>query len=97
LGVLIFTGYTWNELKPSREDGRQELLGASDLLIAGPYEERNPGNHPLSSSANQEFIFLTERYRDALASPTRRRAEYRIGADGIIRVLGFPWESRRKN
>jgi anaerobic ribonucleoside-triphosphate reductase activating protein len=97
LGVLVFTGYTWNELQSSREAGRQELLGASDLLIAGPYEEGNPGNHPLLSSANQQFIFLTGRYRDALAAPARRRAEYRIGADGIIRVLGFPWESRRKN
>jgi anaerobic ribonucleoside-triphosphate reductase activating protein len=90
LGVIIFTGYTWKELQSSRDEGWRELARASDLLVAGPYREGNPGHHPLLSSANQEFVFLTERYREAVLSEKRRKSEFRIGADGSARSIGFP-------
>jgi anaerobic ribonucleoside-triphosphate reductase activating protein len=90
LGVMIFTGYAKNELQSSGDPGHQELMNSSDLVIAGPYEEGNPGNHPLLSSANQEFIFITERYRNILMSDNKRKAEFRIGTDGSVRISGFP-------
>jgi len=107
LGVLIFTGHPWEDLERSADSGHRALLEAADLLVAGPYQRDNPPiqqsthpaihcppPHPLLSSANQELVFLTERYRNTDFG-RRRRAEYRIGADGTVRSSGFPYPVAR--
>jgi anaerobic ribonucleoside-triphosphate reductase activating protein len=86
-GVLVFTGYGAVELRSSRRFRR--LLQAADLLVAGRYRGEMPGRHPLLASANQELVFLTERYRGADFGG-RRRTEFRISAGGAITVSGFP-------
>jgi len=91
LGVLVFTGNTWAELQASETPGWAELLAASDLLVAGPYEQEKPGHHPLLASGNQELAHLTDRYRAAAGfGKGRRRVEMRIGAGGELRLSGFP-------
>lgn len=87
-GVLIFTGFSAETLRKSTHVGIRRLLAAADLLVAGPYERDRPGAHPLASSANQELVFLTERYRGVDFG--RRRSEYRIGTSGAVTVTGFP-------
>lgn len=87
-GVMIFTGYEAAALRASRNPGMQRLLAAADLLAAGPYRRDLPQRHPLLASANQELVYLTERYRGVELGS--RRSEFRIGADGSVSVTGFP-------
>lgn len=87
-GVLIFTGFEAATLRQSTNPGVRRLLAAADLLVAGPYQRDNPSRQPLLASANQERVFLTERYRTANFGP--RRTEFRIGAAGAVTVTGFP-------
>lgn len=100
LGVVVFSGYTRAELEDrgrrsevggqvaEDRDGWQELLEASDLIVAGPYEREQPSKHALLASSNQELVFMTERYRQALGG-LRRRVEFHIAGDSV-RVTGFP-------
>jgi len=93
-GVVVFTGYGLVELRSSRNAGFRRLLETADLLVAGRYRGEMPGRHPLLASANQELVFLTQRYRGADFG-RRRRAEFRIAANGAITVTGFPDASFR--
>src|SRR3989337_2801694 len=88
-GVLVFTGYDAVELRSSRNTRLRRLVQAADRLVAGRYRSEIPGRHPLLASANQELVFLTERYREADFGG-RRRPEFRIAASGAITVSGFP-------
>jgi anaerobic ribonucleoside-triphosphate reductase activating protein len=87
-GVLIFTGHIAADLSADPDPATRRLLAAADLLVAGPYRQDRPTRHPLLASANQELVFLTERYRATDLGP--RRSEFRIGPDGGITVTGFP-------
>ena len=60
LSTLVFTGYTYNEIKADKN--KAKLLNNIDILISGRYEISSPFDHPLLSSTNQEMIFLTDRY-----------------------------------
>ncbi len=98
LGVLVFTGHPWADLKSGSGPGWTELVAASDLLVAGPYQRESAGAHPLLASGNQELIHVTSRYRNCVGTGVRRRVEFRIGADGDARVSGFPsGQLRRAN
>lgn len=87
-GVLIFTGFTANALRTSDSPHIQQLLATADLLVAGPYQQHNACKHALLASANQELVYLSERYRN-MALGTRK-TEYRINNTGSITVTGFP-------
>jgi len=88
-GILVFTGFSVAALRASDQPGVRRLLAATDLLVAGPYEQERPcRHHPLLASANQNLVYLTGRYRDQNLGP--RRVEYRIGAQGVVTVTGFP-------
>lgn len=94
-GVLVFTGHERRRLEASRRADWRALLEAADLLVAGPYRQDRPLRHPLLASANQELVFLTERYRAADLGPPHRRAEYRLDPDGTLTVTGFIATERR--
>ena len=89
LGVLVFTGYLWEELEASQDAGHRALLAVCDLVVAGPYEREHPGTHALLASANQRLVFLSDRYR-AHDFGQKRRVEFRIATDGTVRTTGFP-------
>jgi anaerobic ribonucleoside-triphosphate reductase activating protein len=64
LGVMVFTGYLLQQLQASSEPGASSLLGATDLLIDGPYlHSRRSTRRRWVGSDNQRVHFLTERYR----------------------------------
>jgi anaerobic ribonucleoside-triphosphate reductase activating protein len=86
-GVLIFTGFSAATLSANASRGARRLLAAADLLVAGPFRRDAPSRHPLLASANQELVFLTERYRGADLGA--RRAELRIAADGSVTATGL--------
>jgi anaerobic ribonucleoside-triphosphate reductase activating protein len=87
-GVLIFTGCGAASLTARADIGTRRLLAAADLLVAGPYRQELSSRHPLLASANQELVFLTERYRGVDLGP--RRTEIRIAGDGAVSMTGFP-------
>ena len=88
-GVLVFTGYAHEELRDSDRDDWHRLLAASDLLVAGRYNQDEPMRHPLLASANQELVQLTDLDRQVDPGPARRRAEIHIAPDGTIATTGF--------
>lgn len=89
MGVIVFTGYPGAELLTSSDPGHQALLAQADLLIAGPYQAGNPSPHPLLASANQELVFLSERYRNQAQAQSGKRHEYRIRPDGSLATTGL--------
>ncbi len=97
LGVMIFSGNPQAALLSKGEAGWKELIEASDLIVAGPYERGSPGDHPLLSSGNQELMHVTERYRSwaETARQRARKVEIKIGTDGVVRMTGFPGEKMR--
>lgn len=87
-GVLIFTGFSKAALCKNSDPDVQRFLAASDLLVAGPYQSDKPFRHSLLASANQELIFLTDRYQNINFS--RRRIEFQINRHGTTTITGFP-------
>ena len=94
--LLVFTGYPHRHLC-GRLDARR-LLGAADLLIAGPYLADRPGSFPLLASANQRMVALTERGRGLAARCDRPQPLANIGArgDGSGWLIGVLDESSRR-
>lgn len=64
LGVIIYTGYTIEELNFSENSYHKILLSKSDLIIDGAYVESLNDGRNLRGSSNQRAIPLTDRYRD---------------------------------
>lgn len=64
LSVLIYTGYTYEELMNSFSGMKRELmhdvLKHTDYLIDGPYVRENPSRNKWAGSGNQRFLLLSE-------------------------------------
>jgi anaerobic ribonucleoside-triphosphate reductase activating protein len=86
LSVIILTGYTWQEINTFPES--EQIIGLSDLIIAGRYEQDNRMASNLLGSTNQTFHFLTARYslRDFADLP---EAEILIRSNGTISITGI--------
>ncbi len=97
-GVIIYTGYTLEELKSSDENDVLRLLGMTDILIDGPYIETLDDNAGLRGSSNQQIHFLTGRYldfREMYEIPSGRRNSIVIN-DSILQMTGIPSESTKQ-
>lgn len=96
LGVICFTGNLIEDLR-SRGGAAPDVIGATDLLIDGPFDASLPErDRPLVGSQNQRLIHLTDRYRAAMDGLARNRVELRITADGTIDVAGFADRDRKR-
>ena len=60
LSVLVFTGYTMEQVKIMPSSG--EFLRLIDVLVAGPYDLRKRLGSGLRGSSNQGVYFLSGRY-----------------------------------
>lgn len=90
LSVITFTGYTLPELREMRRPGVWELLQETDLLIDGPYlQEQRSFSRPWVGSDNQQFHFLTNRYRPEDLQAVHNRIEVRIDRDGSLQANGM--------
>ncbi|WP_166827407.1 4Fe-4S single cluster domain-containing protein [Thalassoroseus pseudoceratinae] len=89
--VMIFTGFTLNELKARPEAHVQELLAETDLLVDGPYLRDQPDTtRRWIGSQNQQIHFLTERYHpDSASWDESDTLEIRL-QNGQVTVNGFP-------
>jgi len=86
LSVLLFSGYTWEEILARPDAAR--WVGCVDVLIAGRYDARQRLARSLRGSANQTVHFLTSRYTPADLE-TVPDAEVVLAADGTLRLTGI--------
>ena len=92
LGVVIFSGFTYEELIQADKAGWSELLAVTDLLIAGPFMQEFSCNLALRGSSNQSLHFLSDRYKayqDNLEQESNS-VEILIDESGQVIVTGFP-------
>lgn len=86
LSVLVFTGYTWDEI--GRMPEVDALLALVDVLISGRYDQTQRLARDLRGSANKTVHFLSERYTmDDLQAVLP--AEVIITAEGEVVISGI--------
>ncbi len=94
LSVMLFSGWTLEELTAKKRADVDELVSLCDLLVDGRYDAGNPEpERRWIGSANQKIHFLSNRY--SLANFTgKNTAEIRI-VNGEIVVNGWPALARK--
>ena len=93
LSVMVFSGYTKNELDVLQLPGVDQLLRYTDVLVDGPYEVNLPEqNRRWAGSTNQKFHYLTTRYDARIENDgeVERVLEVRLRADSSFFVNGWP-------
>lgn len=93
LSVMVFSGYTKNELDVLRLPGVDQLLRYTDVLVDGPYDANLPEHsRRWAGSTNQQFHYLTARYDDRIENDgeVERVVEVRLRTDGSVFVNGWP-------
>jgi len=90
LSVMVFSGYTIEELRSRREPEVAELIALTDMLVDGPYDRDRPDNERRwIGSTNQRILFLTDRY--SFDDEWRKKNTLEIRVVGReISVNGFP-------
>jgi anaerobic ribonucleoside-triphosphate reductase activating protein len=90
LSVMVFSGYTIEELKNRPEPEVSELLSLTDILVDGPYERNNPDlERRWIGSTNQRIHFLSDRYSFNDQWRARNTLEIRVVGREIT-INGFP-------
>ncbi|MFE5291849.1 4Fe-4S single cluster domain-containing protein [Isoptericola sp. NPDC056618] len=93
LSVMVFSGYELTTLEgPNAPESAGTLLAETDILVDGPYRAESPDfARPWVGSTNQNFHFLTDRYRHLAARLTsfHDRVEIRVGMDGSVAINGW--------
>jgi anaerobic ribonucleoside-triphosphate reductase activating protein len=83
--VGLFSGYSEPEL---RDNALWPALRATlDFAVVGRYDRTQPCNNPLVSSANQELVLLSNRYK--LSDFPAQSEEVFVGPDGFCQITGF--------
>jgi anaerobic ribonucleoside-triphosphate reductase activating protein len=91
LSVMVFSGYTLEEIRALPDPAVNELLAHTDILVDGPYVRELPEmRRRWIGSSNQRIHFLTDRYRaDDPCWRMPNTLEIRL-RDGEVVVNGFP-------
>jgi anaerobic ribonucleoside-triphosphate reductase activating protein len=91
LSVMVFSGYTLEEIRALPDPAASNLLAHTDILVDGPYLRELPeARRRWIGSSNQRVHFLTDRYRaDDPCWQMPNTLEIRF-QDGEVLVNGFP-------
>jgi anaerobic ribonucleoside-triphosphate reductase activating protein len=91
LGVVVFSGFTLEELRQKRDPHMDDLLRHTDILVDGPYLRALPETRRRwIGSQNQVIHFLTGRYRADDPAWTRPNSLEIRFQGGELQVNGFP-------
>lgn len=89
--VMVYSGYTLDELEAQGDPEVDELLATVDVLADGRFEQGNPERRRRwLGSANQRLHFLTDRYSPEdprFAMPNTVELRY---VDGQLTINGWP-------
>ena len=86
--VITFTGYCYEDLL--KKTKAELLLKQTDLLIDGKFDRALIDySRPLVGSANQKFIYLTDRITQNEIENYKNRFEIRISNDGKAEFNGM--------
>jgi anaerobic ribonucleoside-triphosphate reductase activating protein len=91
LSVMVFSGFTLEEIRASADPHALDLLGHTDLLVDGPYlRDRPETRRRWVGSSNQRVHALTGRYKvDDPCWSRPNTLELRLSG-GELTVNGFP-------
>ncbi len=64
LGIIIYSGYTLQQLRNKNDSDINKLLEFTDILIDGQYIDSLNDGISLRGSSNQKIHLLTDRYSD---------------------------------
>ena len=94
LTVMIFSGFTIEQIRENPNPDVATLLHETDLLVDGPYlEQQSETARRWIGSSNQRIHFLSDAYsEDDPRWQTSNTMEIRM-VDGEISVNGFPAEA----
>lgn len=92
LSVMVFSGYTLEEIKRLPDPNAAALLAETDLLVDGRYEaERRTTKRRWIGSENQVLHFLSDRYQpEDPRFYEGNHMEIRLSSRGEITLNGFP-------
>lgn len=98
-GVIIYTGFTFEELKDKNNASTNELLGMADIIIDGRYVKELDDGVPYRGSSNQRILLLTDRYKDISKeyynTSGKRNIEIQVTGKNIY-MVGVPSENGLK-
>ena len=95
VGIVCYTGFTYEHLVRSGTPDQQSLLGCIDLLIDGAYIESKHASLLWRGSANQRLMVLSPRYAEyieqrlALGDVTDG-VEFSVSAESTVGFVGVP-------
>ncbi len=90
LSVVVFTGFTYEELLEKEDKSIQSLLEQTDLLIDGPFVQAMFDlSRPWVGSSNQQYRFLTGKYSPRDLENIRNQIEVRLSSDGKALLNGM--------
>jgi anaerobic ribonucleoside-triphosphate reductase activating protein len=92
LGLMVFSGFTFDELRQSANASWKAFLAQIDLLSAGPFLQAQACDLPLRGSRNQTLHYLSDRYTSQQAQIEQgvSGVEVFIDATGQVTMTGFP-------
>lgn len=94
-GLIVYTGFTLEELKESSKPEFDEFLKRIDILIDGRFDEEKNDGKPYRGSSNQRIIYLSKRYQNIGSayydSDGKRNIEINVEA-GRVNMVGVPSE-----
>ena len=98
VGVIIYSGFTLDELRAKHDTATEKLLSLTDILIDGRYEKNLDDGIAYRGSSNQQIICLSNRYKkisETYYGNFARKTELRID-NGHIVLVGVPSENTLK-
>lgn len=92
--ILVYSGYTYNELLMRKDDNTNYILDNIAVLIDGRYDENLNFGNKLKGSENQKVYVFREKYKCIyekldVCSESSRQTEGFVCNDGSIITAGF--------
>ena len=98
LDVMIYSGYTLDELRARNSPAVDEILAGTDLLVDGEYVEEKNFNRLYRGSDNQTIHFLSKKYlpfKDRIEAAHNRDVEFICRGEELF-VVGIPIKGFQK-
>lgn len=98
LDIMLYSGYTLEELRGWDNGYVDFILANSDLLIDGEYRENQNNNTIYRGSDNQVIHFLSDKYKkfSYVMNNTKNRSLEFVFRNGELFVVGIPEKGFQK-